>query len=638
LVQWQTMVIKRINLEAGLQHLILLCLILMIPASQVRAQEARQITLSAPDLAKYPDITFYIDVNSREGRSITHLTADQITLDENGIEQELLDFQVLSPGIQLVAAFNLSNPFAIQDINGNSRFDFIKQSLLDWAAQAQTSAPDDISIVSNDGLEHSHLVEKSAVTSILEGYDPDLRETESNFNVLAKAISIASDPVDQPGMKRIVLFYTSQPTTEGFAAIDNLISQAVDNQVKVYTILVSSPAFFSSAGAAKLQDLSSNTHGLFLPFSGDEPLEDLTQLFEPLHSTYLVNYRSQIVTPGTHTLEVTVDSTLSPIVGVREFFIDVQPPNPIFVSPPRVISREILEENSMESTNQVFQPETYPLHILLEFPDNHPRDIEELIFRVDGEIVARKTSPPYDEFIWDLSSYETSAVHHLSLEAVDILGLSRLSVETPVEINVVIPPPDLPSIIRTNAPALAGLAVILLAGIALFIFVSQGRIQPGVTNIFQSFSTKWVQFTKSRTLIKKILPGKNNDPEESPDLTKNSYRLIAINDVSQQLFPEPVRVDEHEIKIGSSLPVKGIQVKHPSVIKEHAMINCLSDKKFQITDLGSTAGTWINYQQIKSGKPQFLKDGDIIHIGEAIFRFQVMIRMETPLVTEEKRT
>ena len=31
-------------------------------------------------------------------------------------------------------------------------------------------------------------------------------------------------------------------------------------------------------------------------------------------------------------------------------------------------------------------------------------------------------------------------------------------------------------------------------------------------------------------------------------------------------------------------------------------------------------------------------DVPIIHIGEAIFRFQVMIRMETPLGTEEKRT
>jgi len=59
----------------------------MISASQVRAQAAREISLSAPDLANYPDITLYIDVNNREGRNITNLTADQITLHENGINK-----------------------------------------------------------------------------------------------------------------------------------------------------------------------------------------------------------------------------------------------------------------------------------------------------------------------------------------------------------------------------------------------------------------------------------------------------------------------------------------------------------------------------------------------------------------------
>ncbi len=632
------MATKKIVPRMGIYSIILLCLILMISASQVKAQAAREIYLSAPDLSSYPDITLYVNVNNREGKSITDLTSDQFTINENGIRQELLDFQSLKPGIQLVAAFNLASPFAIQDINGNSRFDYIKQSLLNWADQPQNPALDNISIISNDGLEHSHLNERSQVISILEDYEPDLRETESNFNILANAISIASDPVEQPGMKRIVLLYTSQPTTEEFAAIDSLISQAADNQVQVYTILISSPAFFSTAGAAKLQNLSTETGGVFLPYSGDEPLANLEQILEPLRSTYLLNYRSQIVTSGIQTLEVTVDSTLSPIVGIREFFLDIQPPNPIFISPPRIITRKVLDELSGENKNQVFEPESVPLNILLEFPDNHPRALEELIFRVDGEIIERKTSPPYEQFIWDISSYKTNAVHYLSLEAVDILGLARLSVETPVEIKVIIPPPDLINIIRANAPALAGLAVLLLAGLAFFAFISQGRITPGGTSLFKLFSKKWIQLTRSKTLVTKILPGKNNDNPDKSNLNFSPYRLIAINDVSQQLFPEPIRGDSSEIKIGNTSHGNGIQINHPSVIREHAMINFMENEKYQITDLGSTAGTWINYLQIKSSKPQFIKDGDIIHIGEAIFRFQVMPRIEIPLVTEEKRT
>jgi len=638
LVQWQTMSNRKAARNKGLEALVIFSLLVGISTTPVWAQAGKDISLSAPDLGEYPDVTFYLDVNDRSGGSITNLTSDQITIEENGVQQDILEFQRLSPGIQLVAAFNISNPFAIQDINGVSRFDYIKESILNWAAQPSGPAPDDISIVSNDGLELSHITDKDEIISILEGYDPEIKETESNFNVLSQAISIASDPVDQPGMKRVVLLYTSQPTTESFAAIDSLVSQAADNQVNVYTILVSSPAFFNTAGAAKLQNLSAQTGGAFLPFSGDEPLQDLGQLLEPLRSTYLIKYRSQIVTSGIHTLEATVSSTLAPITGNREFILNVQPPNPIFILPPRMIIRQMPEELASEDETPTFQPESYPLDILLDFPDNLPRELEELIFRVDGEIIDRKTSPPYDQFIWDLTSYESSATHTLSLEAVDILGLSRLSVETPIEIMVIIPPPNITTIIGNNAPALAGLAVILLAGLALFIFISQGRIKPGMNTIFQTISSNLVKLSKSRTLIKKILPAGKTEVEEGSAEERSSFRLIAINDLSQLLFPEPIRIDDQEIKIGSSLPGPGISIKHPSVIKEHATITSQEDDRFQITDHDSTAGTWINYQQISSGEPQFLKDGDIIHIGEAVFRFQVMARKGNPLVTEEKRT
>ena len=60
-----------------------------------------------------------------------------------------------------------------------------------------------------------------------------------------------------------------------------------------------------------------------------------------------------------------------------------------------------------------------------------------------------------------------------------------------------------------------------------------------------------------------------------------------------------------------------------------------ADGNYQIIDHGSTAGTWINYQQITSPDPQFLKDGDIIHIGEAVFRFQKMEATEPPQNSKE---
>lgn len=590
------------------------------------AQAGRVITLTPPDAASYPRITLYFNAEERDGGKITGLEADQLTLRENSVEQDIVTFQELSPGIQIVAAMNISPPFAIQDINGISRFEFIKRGLINWANQPINSAPDDVSLITNDGVEIVHLDDKVIFSDALEDYLPQPRELEANLNVLSRAIEVASDPLDQLGMKRVVLFFTSQPSSDDTGALENLLAQAKENNVQVYSILVSSPAFFTSAGAARLQNLSLETGGSIIPFSGDEPLVDIGLLLAPLRSTYLLEYDSQIVTAGEHELELSVFTSLGESVGQIVFLLDVQPPNPFFISPPREILLQLPEQPDQESEQVRFLPESIKLDFLVEFPDHHPRQLEEIIFRVDGEIVERRTNPPFDHFDWDLSSYQTSATHRLSIEAVDLMGLSRISLETPIEIRVEIPPPNIRKILGNNALALGGLGVIILAGLTLFLLISRGSIQPSGPNGKLSFLNRLKNFDPGR-LARKILPTK-----AAPNASKTSqiqpaaipFRLIPINDISQKLFPEPIRVTESEILLGNDAKSGQIQIKHHSIIKQHARISLGRGNKLQVLDLGSPVGTWINYQQIPTSKPQFLKDGDIINIGEAGFRFQII--------------
>jgi hypothetical protein len=595
---------------------------LVLSSYSVNAQTGRELSLSAPVLDDYPEITCYFSIFDREGSIQTDFSTDDIRLTENGIEQEIIEFQVLNPGIQIITAMNISNPFSIQDINGVSRFDNIREALLSWTELPVNSGQDRVTLLSNDGLEHTHLTDKSEVRSILAEYDPPIREIESNFNVLSQAITIASDPVDQPGMKKIVLLFTSQPTSDEIPAIDSLTSQAIDNQVRIYTILISSPAFFNTAGAIRLQRLASETGGIFIPFSGEEPLPDLGQLLDPLRSTYQVKYLSQIVTSGNHSLEISAGTTIGEITGAREFFLDIQPPNPVFISPPRTIVRELPADN-LDPASGNFQPESVILNVLLDFPDNHPRDLEELIFRVDGEIVERKTEPPFDQFVWDLSGYEFSGTYLIALEAVDIMGLSKSSIQTPVRIEVNIPPPNLRNLILENAVALTSLAGIMALGLILFALISGGRIMPGEKKIFQRISSTWIRLTRSRPRVRKILP--RQIPQTATDHSEQIRlsKLIAIGEISQQLFPEPIKINQKSITLGSNPPENGVKIYHHSVIKRHAQIDFNKDGNWQIQDLGSTSGTWINYNQIIGSEAQILKDGDIIHIGEAVFRFQV---------------
>jgi len=619
LVQWQSPTMENKNRISSLIPVLLICLALLTGSSSARAQSGNNIQISLPDTSAYPTITIYIDPTDRNGSPVENLKMDQITLIEDGINRDLLQFQALNPGIQLVFAFNFSPAFAIQDINGRSRYDFIQEALLNWANQPLETAGDDLSILDNLDLEQAHLDGKADFIEALEGLDPALRETESNYNLLARAIEIASDPVSQPGMKKVVLLFSPQPESDSFEALDSLTAQAKDQQVKVYTIMISSPAFFETAGAENLQTLSAETGGKFLTFTGEEPLADLGQLLLPLRTTYMLEYQSSIVTPGIHTLEVSISATPSDIVGLREFTLDIQPPNPIFITPPRTITRTPLEQNQRETDQAKFEPTSVTLPVLVEFPDRHPRDLAELIFRVDGEIVETKTNPPYDQFIWDLEEYQASGTHYLTLEAVDIMGLSRLSLETPIEIEVIRPSQDIWEVVKKNGPALLGLALILLLGLTLFVLISRGKIKPR-----DKRGSSWLkkQGNQAAAFIKQTLK-RRNPPPGSKDLAYSPYRLIAVNDISRELFPEPIQINQALITLGSVKAENVIRIQHPSIIPEHTRISAEGKKDFQIIDLGSAAGTWVNYEQIPPSIPHTIKDGDIINIGEAAFRFQI---------------
>jgi len=445
------------------------------------------------------------------------------------------------------------------------------------------------------------------------------------------------------GMKRVVLLFTPPTTPAGSAAIESLVSRAKDSQVMVYTILVSSPAFFNSTGAEVLKSLTAETNGNFFTFSGEEPLPDFISLFAPLRSTYLINYQSQIVTSGSHTLELTMSSDLGESQGQREFFLDVQPPNPIFISPPRVITRKMVQTGSDTLPISDFEPGSITLGLIVEFPDQHPRELEEVIFRVDGEVVSRLTEEPYDHFVWDLSQYENSAVHYLTIEAVDLLGLSKQSIQTPIEVIIDIPPQSISTILADNAPAFAGLALVLILGMLLFILISRGTIKPEFKFGLNRFFRNGGKEKNNTSQLKKInqdgeFIGSSGNPNSLEIKKQKAFRLIPISDVLQQQVPEPIQGGEDDVILGNDPSPGIINIPHPSVVKQHARITIQPDGEFVITDEGSPSGTWINYKQILSNKPHPLKDGDIIHIGEAGFRYQLMDKASDLPFTEEKTT
>ncbi len=464
----------------------------------VNAQSGQQILISPPIISQFPEISLDFDVLDPAGNPKKDLDQEQFTILENGQQVKQVSFDQLTPGIQLVLAINNSPPLAIQDISGTSRLEYIKESLISFLNQTPAASPDDLSLISNDGLEITHQNDRSALIESLEDYNPDSKETTANFNVLSRAIEIASDPGSEPGMKRVVLLFSPAPTPQEIGAIADLSTQAASNQVIIYPIIISSPAFFDSEGVDAISKLASDTNGEIFLFSGaiaeeetedeeDEPdpgpepyenLPDFWLLLDQYRSTYRLQYRSQIITSGVHTLVIKVKDNLEETEKSLEFSLEVLPPNPILVSPPREIIRETSTLEGEEDNDQALYPQEIELEALIEFPDQLPREITESILRVDGEIAARNLSAPFDRFTWDLSPYQISGVHYLTLEVVDELGLSKSSVQTPVEVIIDTQAPSLKTILIENRGSFLGLAVLIAAGLGFLLLIFHGKIQP----------------------------------------------------------------------------------------------------------------------------------------------------------------
>ncbi len=629
--------------------------LILAPVLSVSAQNSPALEISPPNTEQFPRITLYLDAYGQNGDPLTGLSEGKIELKENGTELEPEEFQEISPGIQLVIAVNSSPPLGIQDVLGNSRLHYIKEALISWLSASEGSAPDDLSLISNDGLEVTHRASPSDLISALEGYNPQPRETAADFSVLSDAVQLAADPLKSPGGKRIVLFFSPPPTPQEIGGLESLISQAVESGVRIYPIQISSPAFFGSVGAEKLQEMASQTGGDFFPYAGImaaeeqeqtdndqeatpeppqpyESLPDLADLLDRYRNTYLLSYQSQITTSGTHQVEITIEQESTLLTASREFSLQVDPPNAALLNPPQLIVRENPQPGNPDLPLVEYQPQEVRLEAYLEFPDDLPRELTETTLRVNGEVVDQNTSAPYDQFVWDISQIRSPGIYYLTVEVVDELGLRHSSLRTPIEVLLDTPEPSLTTIFNENRLGFFGLAVILALGLGFLVMILRGIIQP------RGFPGNNAFFSKSRPGQKssprqaafrqgngKPLPVMSRPPSgnSQPSLQRSPFRLIAVNEAARAFHPQPYSLPQDRLMIGSQKSAVDLAVSHPSVSPQHALLDWDDQQQsYRIADQGTDAGTWVNYSQLEGEQLLLLKNGDIIHFGQAGFRFQ----------------
>ncbi|MCC6300655.1 MAG: FHA domain-containing protein [Anaerolineales bacterium] len=622
---------------------IILC-VGLVAAPQVfaSAQTGAYAEIVAIDAQNFPQVSALLDVFNANGGFESDLQPSNLTVYEDGQPRPVDTLTQHEVPVQIVVAVNPAPALDVRDSNGVARFSRVVEVLGNWANGQPADSNDDLSLVSLSGSLITHAKVADWFVS-LGSFKPDFRRSTPNLQTLTIALDTATLPTAQTGMKRAILFITphlDDPNIDN--TIAPLIQRAVQSKVRVFVWFVDAEDQFVSPSANAFKSLALQTNGSFAAFSGVESLPDPNIYFAPLRRIHALTYTSALTSAGDHTLGVYVDTPQGQIPALDQTFsVDIQPPNPIFVSPSLQITRQPPADDPYNP--DVLVPSEQPIQIIVEFPDGHARDLKRTSLYVDGVVVAENIKPPFDKFTWDLSAYDESGEHTIVVEAEDSLGLIKSSMGIPVTLTVVQVPRGVQALLARYSSYLVigalGLAALALLGILL-------RSRRGVTarkkqrDTKRSFEDPLTQPVSAlieppSSATKKIktaprqpikLQTKSKRVEDAP------ARLIRLTSGGEPVSAAPIPIIEKDMTFGSD-PVQSMHVLDDlSISPLHARIKQTEDGKFTIYDHGSVAGTWVNFDPVTRAGTM-LAHGDRIHFGGLVYRFELK---QAPPLSEPK--
>jgi len=612
--------------------LVLSLSLLAVPRSFAVAQTAAYAEIVQINADDFPHISALLDVYNADDAFMTGLQPSNLTAYEDGATLNVDTITESALPVQVVVAINQGPAMAVRDGNGTQRFDRVVQSLSQWVSSQPAESQDDLSLVSLSGSLINHANYNDWSVS-LNSFKPDFRNSTPNLQTLSIALDTVNAATPQPGMKRAVLFITPHMDDPN---IDNtiapLIKRAVEAKVRVFVWFIDAEDFNITASANAFKSLVQRTNGQFFLFSGKETFPDIDQYFSALRHIYGVTYTSALTTEGDHTLGFYIDSGQGTIPALNKTFnVNVQPPNPIFVTPPLQITRQPPADDPYNT--EVLNPSQQPIEIIVEFPDGHKRELKRTALYVDGAMVAENTKEPFNKFVWDLSTYDTSSQHEIIVEAEDMLGLKKSTISLPVTLTVIHAPKGIRALLaRYRSYVVTG--AIAFAGLALLIILLRGRVtrtpakkqngtrkstedpltQPVVALTEPSISA--TKRSKTQPRFTSWMQSKQSRVPEAP-----AY-LIRLTNGGEPASMTPIAVVEKDMTFGTD-PVQSMHVlDDPSISPLHARIKQTAEGIFMIFDQNSVAGTWVNYEPVTREGCR-LVHGDRVHFGQMVYRFDL---------------
>jgi hypothetical protein len=603
-------------------HLLLSFILIFIVSVPVWAQGGFNLILQPPELSGFPKVKLYLDAFDAQGKFIPSLDLNSFKVYEDGFERVVNETRLLEPGFHSIIALNLGATLSNR-VNAAepTRFEETVFALAAWLNELQSSAVNQYSLTSNEGILVDRLQEKDSFVFQIQNYKPNLFNFQPDFNSLSLALDIAEQPNLIPQSKESILYITPLPLDQSISELSALRARAMELRVPVNVWLVAPETASNAPVVEQLNILASSTGGSFFFFGENVPAPNPEEYVGRLRNSYELVYTSDVSQSGLHTLSVEgFYGNQSYRTPDMQFSINLNLPTAVLIELPGEIIRSYV--NSTDG--RVLQPGFITLTADYIFPDGYDRQLRSTRLYVDGEMVTENKEAPFEFFAWPLEKYTFSGEHLLSVEVEDILGFRSIS----PPVSVVIMVESLYPIWLTRVLGFLASGGWIPAGIALV----GGTVITGLRLRRRIIAARHnpdgeLQRESDIDPLQQSVPGllisdemdvarANRIMQETPP------RLVWVGKTPAPLGKDNIQIGQDPITIGSDSEQASVVVLSDLISPRHAQLTRLESGAVRLADLGSESGTWVNFAPV-STKGTILNNGDLVRIGDLDFRYQI---------------
>jgi len=588
------------------------------------AQGGLRAVLSQPDLSQFPSITTYVDVYDSQNHFVGNLNADQFTLQENGQERTINEATRIEPGLHTILALNLAPTLSNKITTDTTRYEDIIFILSSWLGNLQSQASNLYSFTSNERAFIQRSGDPQELLQTLQTYQPNLYNFEADQTSLSYAIDVAAqEPQLANNAKQVIFYITPLPLDSELDQIPILAARAADIGIPVYVWLIANETSSNSQAANALRNLAKTTGGQFFLYNEKVEAPDPETYLSALRYTYRLRYTSAINQSGFHHIKVLVER------GIQQaetedvsFQIELLAPVVTIIALPPQIQRVWVDT---EEGDRVLKPDFLTLQISVTFPDGYPRQLKYSRLIVDGQEVIKLEQQPFEWLGWPLDGFRVTGTHGILVEVEDILGFRSLSSSREVEISV-----DqrytgfwggFINFVNSGGWILFTM-LLAFGGLVAYISLRRRNPRPAAAGVEPA-----VTFSEDPLTQQVMIPSEpsRTAPESFNEPMQLMPQLVPL---SGDVLMEPqkksaIHLINIDITVGSDPKQANLVLDHPSVSALHARIRRSTQGTLILADLGSETGTWINYAPV-SKKGTVLQNNDLIHFGEAAYRFELI--------------